>query len=154
MGIEFLISIIAGLASLAAGGIASTAIIRKVLRRFPGQRKKPEKPYSERLAELTASLTKSSREVDLVLAELAQVAGNREVAVQRLEADLAALGNREKELKEKIDALESTPLPVAEHFAKLIEAGEKRSTMRDYALFGAGVVVTTLIAIIIQVVAG
>lgn len=153
MSIGFLISIIAGLTSLAAGGIASTELIQKVLHYFLGRRKKTEKTYSERLAELTANLTNSSREVDLILAELAQVAGNKEVGVQRLEADLAALENHEKELKEKIDTLESTPLPVAEHFSKLIEAGEKRSTMRDYTLFAAGVVVTTLIAIIIQVVA-
>ncbi len=67
---------------------------------------------------------------------------------------MQTLETREKELKEKIEALESTPLPVAEHFAKLLESGEKRSAKRDYVLFGAGVVVTTGVAIIIQVIAG
>jgi len=62
-------------------------------------------------------LTKASKEVDSVLGELAQVARNREVAVRKLEVDLGALEGREKELKEKIEALEKTPLPVAEHFA-------------------------------------
>lgn len=87
-----------------------------------------------------------------MLAELSQVARSREVAVQKLEIDLVALETREKELKEKIEALESTPLPVAEYFAKLVDSGEKRSAWRDYILFGAGVVMTTVIAIIIQIV--
>jgi hypothetical protein len=47
--------------------------------------------------------------------------------------------------------LEKTPLAVAEHFAKLVAPGEKRSAMRDYLLFGAGVVVSTAIGIVIQV---
>ena len=70
--------------------------------------------------------------------------------MQKLESELATMEGREKELKERIDALEKTPLPVAEHFAKLIESGEKRSARRDYALFGAGVLVTTVVAILIQ----
>ncbi len=154
MGIEVLASIIAGLASLVAGGVASSKLIQKLFRHLLGIRREPEKPYSERLAQLTASLTKASREVDSVLSELAQVARSREGAVQKLETDLAALETREKELKEKIEALESTPIPVAEHFAKLLESGQQRSATRDYVLFGAGVIVTTAIAVIIQVVAG
>jgi hypothetical protein len=113
-----------------------------------------EKPYSERLSELTASLMRASREVDSVLSELACVARNRESAVQRLEDDLQSMEMREKELKEKIEALENTPLPPAEHFAKLLESGEKRGAKRDYLLFGAGVIVTTVIAITIRMVAG
>lgn len=154
MGIDFLVSIIAGLASLAAGGIASTQLIQKVIRHLLGRPESPEKPYTERLAELTHSLTRASTEVDAVLTELAQVARSRQSAVENLEANLATLESREKELKAKIEALETTPLPVAEHFAKLLEAGEKRSARRDYALFGAGVGVTTAVAIVLQVIAG
>ncbi len=154
MSIEIITSLIAGLASLLAGGLASSEIIQKLIRHLLGIKKEPEKPYSERLSELTDSLTKASREVDSVLSELAQVAHDRESAVQKLENDLQAMETREKEFKEKIEALENTPLPVAEHFAKLLESGEKRGAKRDYILFGAGVLVTTLIAIIIQVIAG
>ena len=151
MGIEIVSTILGALASLLAGGIASTEVFQKLIHYALGKPKEPSKPYSERLAQLTANLTKASREVDNVLAELAQVAGSREAAVQKLEGDLASLESREKELKERINTLEKTPLPVAEHFASLIEAGEKQSAKRDYALFGAGVVVTTVIAVIIQV---
>lgn len=154
MGIEIVASLIAGLASLLAGGLASNDLIQKLARRLLRVRTETPKPYGERLSELSASLTKASREVDSVLAELAQVARSRETAVQKLESDLQTLETREKELKDKIEALESTPLPVAEHFAKLLESGEKRGAKRDYVLFGAGVVLTTVIAILIQVLGG
>jgi cell division protein FtsB len=154
MGIEILTSLIAGLLSLLGAGVASSELIQKLVRHFFGIQEKPKKPYGERLSELTASLTKASSEVDSILSELAQVARNRESAVQKLETDLQTLESREKELKEQIEALENTPLPVAEHFAKLLETGERRSAKRDYILFGAGVVATTIIAIIIQVMAG
>jgi hypothetical protein len=150
MGLDIVASIVAALLSLLGAGVASTDIIQKLVRAALG-RKEPEKPYSERLTELTESLTKASREVDSVLVELSQVAKNRAQTVQQLEADLATMENREKELKDRIDALEKTPLAVAEHFAKLVAPGERRSAMRDYLLFGAGVVVSTVIGVIIQV---
>jgi DNA repair exonuclease SbcCD ATPase subunit len=150
MGLEIAASIIAALLSLLGAGLASTEAIQKLLRALLG-RKEPQKLYSERLAELTESLSKASREVDAVLVELAGVAKDRAEAVQQLEADLATMEGREKELKQRIDALQKTPLAVAEHFAQLVAPGEKRSAMRDYLLFGAGVVVSTAIGVAIQV---
>src|SRR5438067_2174644 len=111
MGLEILASIVGALVSLVGGGLASTEIVQKLLRVALG-RKEPERPYSERLAELTESLSKASREVDAVLVELSRVAKDRAQAVQRLEVDLATMEGREKELKERIDALEKTPLAV------------------------------------------
>lgn len=64
---------------------------------------------------------------------------------------LTAMEGREKELMERIETLERTPLAVAEHFAKLVAPGERRSAMRDYVLFGSGVVVSTAIGIVIQI---
>ncbi len=154
MGIDILLSIIAGSVSLIAGGALSNELIQKLIRQLLGIKKEREKPYSERLSELTLNLTKASSDVDSVLSEMAQVARNRESAVQKLELDLKSLEIKEKELKEKVKTLENTPLPVAEHFIKLLEYGEKRSAKRDYVLFGAGVVVTTVIAILIQTVIG
>lgn len=151
MSIE--IALIGAVSSLLGGGLLSSEIIRKLLRRSLGQ-PEPSKTHSERLSELTSSLTSASAEVDSILRELSTVAKEKEVSVKQLEAGLSALQEEEKELKDKISALEKTPLPVAEHFAKLVESGEKRSATRDYVLFGAGVVVTTVVTIIIQVVSG
>ena len=150
MGLEIIASILGAAASLLAGGLASSHLFRDLVRVLLKQ-KEPEKPYSERLAELTESLSKASREVDAVLVELARVAQNRAKAVQLLETDLATMEGREKELQERIQALEKTPIAVAEHFAKLVAPGERRSALRDYLLFGAGVVVSTAIGIAIQV---
>lgn len=151
MGIEILASIISAIATLIAGGLVSTKLIRTLLQRFFGIQQAPSQSYTEKLTELTQSLTKSSAEVDAVLSELAKVARERENAVQRLENELQNLERREKELQEKIETLEQVPIPVAEHFANLVESGEKRGARRDYILFGAGVVVTTIVAIIIQI---
>jgi len=120
MGIDIALSLVAGLTTLLMGGAVSSVVIQKLVRHLLGIRKEPEKPYGARLLELSASLAKASREVDSVLGELAEVARSREAAVQKLEVDLETLETRETELKDKIDALESTPLPVAEHFAKLL----------------------------------
>jgi hypothetical protein len=150
MGVDVLAAIIGALTSLLAGGLASTELIHKLVRASLGL-KTPPKQYTERLAELTESLTKASRDVDAVLLELAQVAKDRAGAVKQLETDLTVMEGREKELKERIETLERTPLAVAEHFARLVAPSERRSAMRDYLLFGAGVVVSTAIGIVIQV---
>jgi septal ring factor EnvC (AmiA/AmiB activator) len=113
-------------------------------------RKQLQQNYSERLAKLTRSLTESSKEVDRVLRELAEVASNREASINKLESELSRLETKEQELKQRVDTLANIQLPVAEYFAKLVQKGEKRSATRDYALFGAGVVVSTSIAIILR----
>jgi uncharacterized protein YhaN len=149
MGLDLLAAILGAAASLLGAGLASTGLIQKLVRALI-KGEAPQKPYSERLAELTENLSKASREVDAVLVELAGVAKDRAQAVHQLETDLATMEGREKQLKERIDTLENTPLAVAEHFARLVAPGEKRSAMRDYLLFGAGVVVSTAIGIAVQ----
>ena len=145
-------AVIAALTSLLAGGIASNKLTRKLVHHFLGEPEpEPEKTYSERISELTHSLTNASSEVDSVLAELAQVAKDKEASVRSLEQGLTAMGQEEQYLQDRIKALENVPIPAAEHFVRLMETGEKRSAMRDYVLFGVGVVVTTIITIGIQV---
>ena len=83
---------------------------------------------------------------------LSKIATERENAVYKLGTELEALEDKEKQLQERVRILESVPIPVAEQFAKLTAAGERRSALRDYILFGAGVVVSTVIAIILKIV--
>ena len=151
--VETLTAVIGALVSLLAGGIASTDLIRKLVHRILGK-PEPEKTYSQRLSKLTHSLTNASGEVDSLLTELGQVAKEKDTSVCKLEQGLTALEQKEQELKDRIKTLEGVPIPAAEHFARLMETGEKRSAMRDYVLFGAGVVVTTVITIVIQVFSG
>lgn len=153
MNLEILVALLAGLISTLAGGIASTDAIRKLLLKLLGG-EPPPKTYAERLSGLTSSLTKASGEVDAVLHEMTRVANERQQAVENLEAGLIELEKREKELREKIEVLQKVPIPVAEQFAKLVEPVEKRSARRDYVLFVSGVVVTTMIAVVLQVARG
>ena len=140
------------LASVAAG--AATILASFLFDRIFRRTRSTTKSYSERLGELTMSLTRASAEVDGILKELGVVAIQRETAVRQLENELSSMESREKEMKDRIELLKSTPIPVAEHFASLLEGREGRSARRDYYLFGAGVLITTTIAIAIQLLAG
>jgi len=90
--------------------------------------------------------------MDSLIIELSEVAREREESVKKIETDLANLQSRETEMKERIGNLKKVPLPVAEYFAELTSQGEKRSARRDYLLFGAGAVVSTVITIILKLV--
>jgi len=155
MSPEIILSLLGALISLLSGKLVFNPIGKRffndLAQILTGKEvEKGEVQYSEKLERLTSSLIKASREVDAVLVELAQVAQDREQSVQKVEADLLKLQNREKELQERIQHLQNVPIPVAEHFAKLTSSGEKRSARRDYILFGAGVVVSTVIAILLK----
>jgi septal ring factor EnvC (AmiA/AmiB activator) len=125
--------------------------LKRYTNRVLGQKEPPKvESYSEKLASLMKSLTKASAEVDKILAELAQVAGDRHNTVLELEAQLTELEEHERQLQQRIQDLEKVPIPVAEHFAKMIAPGERRSAWRDYTLFAAGVIVSTVIAILLR----
>lgn len=96
---EIFMSLLAGI--ITVGSIGSSIIIRKLLLQFFWLKKKPEESYSERLTQLTSSLTKASAEVDNVLDELTKVARKREKAVNELEDGLSQLEKRKKRIKGK-----------------------------------------------------
>jgi hypothetical protein len=139
---SMLVSLVLGLLS------GLIPLIERWLRKRLGREK--EESYSDKIARLTTSLQKSSEEVDVVLRELASVAKIRASAVSDLESQLQQMTAREQELKKRVEELQATPIPVAEHFAALIAKGERRSAFRDYSLFGLGVVVSTVIAIALR----
>ena len=57
---------------------------------------------------------------------------------------------KEKELEDRITLLKDVPLPVADRIAEITSGSDRRSARRDYILFGAGVIVSTAIAIILK----
>jgi len=133
-----------------AANIFADAVLPRLRKRFVLEAKKTPKSYKEQMTELTQNLVKASEEVDRILQEMAEASQQREVAVSRLEQQLGNLSEREKELQKKIDTLEKVPLPAVEYFVHIVEKGEKRSAWRDYSLFGLGVVVSTVIAIVLR----
>jgi ABC-type transporter Mla subunit MlaD len=150
MNAEIIVFLVSAVASLVAGGSyeALRRLVEHLLGRKSGAQQPPASRYSEQLERLTDQLTRSSGEVDQLLAELGQVARERQADVAKLEGDLKSLADHEQQLKRRIDDLEKVPLAVAEHFAALSATGERRSAKRDYLLFGAGVLVSTVSSII------
>jgi hypothetical protein len=142
---NLILSLVAAVISILIAAFTE-GIAAKFFRRVMGK-EPPEETYSQKLTRLTQNLTRSSREVDGLLSELSNTAIEREKSVARLEKELEILESKEKQVQERIHALENVPIPVAEHFANLTALGEKRSAKRDYLLFGAGVIVTTIISI-------
>jgi len=153
---EIVIAIIGALVSLAGGKLVLTDFVEGGLRKLfvkQGWIKPPKQlPYSEKLDKLTASITSASKEMDQLLHELTETTHQRKATVDNIEKQLSVLENREKEIKQRIDALQRVPIPVAEEFARLTHPGEMRSARRDYILFGAGVLVSTAIAILLKLV--
>jgi len=124
--------------------------IRQIAIRLGLEKPSTPESYSKRLASLLESLGRASSEVDSVLSELAQIADERETTVRKLEGDLEKLSEREQQMQKRIQDLQSVPVPVAEHFAALVAQGEKRSARRDYILFGAGFLLSTVTAVIFR----
>lgn len=151
MNIDVLLATLSGLVSMALGALIFASWRR---RPYKVHARTPTKTYAERLARLTDSLRKSSADVDAVIEELSSVAQQREAAASKLESDLATLSAREQELKKRVSDLQDLPLQVAEHFAALTKATERKSERRDYMLFGLGVLVSTLLSIIFFIIQG
>jgi hypothetical protein len=145
---NILLILAGGILSLAVGVLFVRFYVSFLRRWTHASVPKRQHTYSDRLSELTAYLTKASREVDAILIEMVRVAQSRELAVNSLDKQLTEMKTKKKGLHARIVELEQVPIPVADHFAKLLETGEKRSARRDYMLFGSGVVVSTVVAII------
>jgi septal ring factor EnvC (AmiA/AmiB activator) len=146
-----LLNVVAGIATLLIGAVRSTNVVQKILHellpRIFKKKQEAKKSYGERLAVLSDNLQRSSQQVDDILAELASVAKEREQGILTLEKEMEALQLHEKDMRQRIESLQNVPLPAVEHFAKMMNSTEKRKARRDYLLFGAGVVVSTVIAI-------
>jgi septal ring factor EnvC (AmiA/AmiB activator) len=144
---EVSVAFIAALATLFTAYL-SYLLERKSNISSRGGEKSPS--YSEKLSALTTNLTQASREVDTILHELTEVSQERAEAVRQLEAELEKLEAAEKEQKQRIEELKQVPIPAVEHLLETMKPSEQRSERRDYLLFGAGVVVSTVVSIILS----
>ena len=144
-----LITLIAGLGA----NLLFDTSLRPAFRKWLGLKvREAPKSYKEQMSNLTQSLVQASADVDRILQEINDVSQERETAVVGLEKKLDTLVEREKHLQERIKTLENIPIQAADYFASIVEKGEKRSAWRDYTLFGLGVLVSTVIAIILKLV--
>lgn len=147
--IEMLVPVVGAVVSMLIGSTSiSQQLQTHILRKFNAI--PPDKTYRERITVLTQSLKEAGEQVDQVISEIASVAQERERAVKELEEKMNALEANEVEIKNRIEHLKSIPLPAINHFAEMMKPSERKSAKRDYILFGAGVFVSTLIAIILK----
>lgn len=138
--------------AISIGAAVAYLLFAQAYRNLISRGKTKEPSFSHRIAHLTENLSRSSRDVDDVLREIATVAAERQSAAAELEKELTRLAQRERELEKRIEDLNGIPIPVAEHFAKLMESGEKRSAKRDYFLCSAGVITSIISAIVLKAV--
>lgn len=108
--------------------------------------------YSKRLNELLGNLSDASIEIDKILDDLSQLAKDREVRVKDVENNLSVLETRETQAKKRITELENISIPAVEHFMDLMDKGDKKSTKRDYTLFWAGFILSTITSVILKLV--
>lgn len=99
---------------------------------------------------LFSDLARASTEMDRIVREIEAFTKGRQLAVSKIERDLQMLSEQESELKKRVEGLQNVPLPAAEFFANIIEEREKRSAVRDYLLFLAGVVVSAVVAVVLK----
>jgi hypothetical protein len=106
--------------------------------------------YTQGPESLFRELSAASEQMDVIVRQIQEYTKGREQAVAELESQLGLLSEQEQELKQRIQGLQSVPLPAAEYFAQLVHKGEKRNALRDYILFLLGVLVSTGVTVLIR----
>ncbi len=99
---------------------------------------------------LFVELSEASKRMDAAVSRIREYTKARESAVLKLETELTQLTQQEGELRKKIAALQSVPLPVADYFASMVNEGERSSAIRDYLLFIAGVLVSAIVGLLLK----
>lgn len=169
MGIEILLSVVAGLISLLAGAILQ--LTSNVLKPYL-QKEKQKNPnskftdifakllsiesddqvpnYRERISRTLEALKKASNEMETATAEFNSIMREKQATIDELESKLSDLSAKESELSSKIETLQKVPIEALTHFEKILYKGDKRSAYRDYILFGAGVIMSLIVTIILR----
>jgi hypothetical protein len=146
---EFLFStlapIVAGAAVMALRAVGELSNTQGLLRRLIEHlsRRDSDKPaatFGERVDRLKAVLTAASAEVDQALAEVTTVVRDRERKLKEAEAVLEGLTQQETALRNKVATLSSLDEEQVRRITELLSPGEKRAAIRDYVLFGGGIV--------------
>lgn len=149
---SLLLTVVGALASLL--GTLTTYIVTRFGMRSGRRQVAAEasaETYRKRMERLSKELARASSLVDLTLQEMSTVTRARQESIRSLESRLTELTNHEKDLQTRVETLKKVSLPAVEYFLQATEKSEKRSAMRDYLLFGSGVVVSTLVTIVLKV---
>jgi predicted transcriptional regulator len=101
------------------------------------------------LTRLVKDLNKTSNELDNFLAEVVQVAKGRAEATAKLQAEINRLEQAEEEYLVRIETLKNEPLRVINDLLNELHPNQIRTPRRDFMLFVAGVVVSTIVSVVL-----
>ena len=99
------------------------------------------------LSRLVNGLNKTSLELDSMLAQIVEVAQNRADAATKLQAEMKRLEEAEEEYLVRIETLKNEPLRVVNDLLNELQPNRIRTPRRDFILFLAGVLVSGMVAI-------
>jgi hypothetical protein len=101
------------------------------------------------LSRMVNGLNKTSNELDKILAQIVEVAQDRAQAATNLQAQMKKLEEAEEEYLVRIEILKNEPLRVMSDLLNELQPNQIRTPRRDFMLFLAGVVVSTLVSILL-----
>ena len=101
------------------------------------------------LSRMVNGLNKTSNELDKFLAQIVEVAQDRAEAATNLQAQMKRLEEAEEEYLVRIEILKNEPLRVMGDLLNELQPNQIRTPRRDFMLFLAGVVVSTIVSILL-----
>ena len=101
------------------------------------------------LSRLVSGLSKTSVELDNILAQIVEVAQNRAEAATKLQAEMKKLEEAEEEYLVRIEILKNEPLRVMSELLNELQPNQIRTPRRDFILFLAGVIVSAVVSMIL-----
>jgi len=102
------------------------------------------------LSRLVSGLSKTSVELDNILAQIVEVAQNRAEAATKLQAEMKKLEEAEEEYLVRIEILKNEPLRVMSELLNELQPNQIRTPRRDFMLFLAGVAVSAIVSLILS----
>lgn len=102
------------------------------------------------LSRLVNGLNKTSLELDNILAQIVEVAQNRANAATQLQAEMKKLEEAEEEYLVRIEILKNEPLRVVSDLLNELQPNQIRTPRRDFMLFLAGVLLSAIVAAILN----
>jgi hypothetical protein len=106
------------------------------------------------LARLVKGLSKTSNELDKILAQIVEVAQDRAEAATRLQAEMKKLEEAEEDYLVRIEILKNEPLRVMSDLLNELQPNQIRTPRRDFMLFAAGVLLSAIISILLDLLRG
>jgi N12 class adenine-specific DNA methylase len=168
MGIETLISLLAGTITAVLGGLIPLieklygekaqeyynkypdSFRSKLLTHLFRLDKDGGLSFQQKISKSLDSLKSATSDIDRIIENISKISKEKEESISKLEKQVENLSLRENELKTKIETMEKVPIESIKYFEDILYKTSKRDRKRDYILFTLGVIITTIVAIVLN----